>query len=886
MKRSTIVRGYVLTGLLLTVTALPAQTDRFVASVGGNDSGNNCADQSAPCATIQYAVDQSQPHDVIHVAPLAIDYLEQISVTKSLTIRSSVPGELPVIKASTIPGTATNRVVTVSGEGVHVVLEHLEIRHGRATIGGGIFAAIGASITVIDSVITTNQATATGGGGIAGSGPMQIFRTRVENNQAPAGGGIWVNSIASLQVVDSYIAQNTAAHAGGGIFNLGEFNAADDEIGVIITGNEAGAVGGGIYNGGAASLTRVGLSGNALSAANGKGGGIFNEGSLSMLQGGMLENIAPGGSGGGLYNDNGYISMIDCVVISNQSGYGAGIYNSNDGSEIHFSELLVAQNIVTDGHGGGIFNAGLMAGSDSIVAHNVVEMASFGGNGGGIYNGGLLDLSEVIIGANTADGTHVIDPNGNITLLGQGGGIYNEFLAYVADESLVFNNNARGAGGISNHGYFELDHSQVGGNTASIFEGGGVNNLGELHITDSSIVLNSSAQSGGGIFNWGHLTLAGSNIGHNTAQAGGGIFNMLNGTAIIGQQTLIEQNQATFGGGIYNRNSLTISENSEIVANAATTNGGGIYHQGGETLIQQATVQDNVADGNGGGLHVQFGTVIVDLSSLDSNSANLGGAIHNAATLVVKSSAISSNSANDGGGINNIGSAVLVVSTLNQNTGGVGGGIRNAGTGSQLEIVASALFANTASLAGSALRIVDGEVEVRHSMIAGNTGSGAASVVGGNATLTRNWWGAENGPGGAGPGNGDSISISGGSTAFNPWLAVLDLQTTEAMPEVLTPVEVTAILMDNTGTNSGDPNLAVRIDRTGVNTGSTTLPFTGPLLEVIHSWNSLNPGQDNVLAEVLFAGELSGLIGTIEINWTGDPAPDLIFTDRFHIQAQ
>ncbi len=130
-----------------------------------------------------------------------------------------------------------------------------------------------------------------------------------------------------------------------------------------------------------------------------------------------------------------------------------------------------------------------------------------------------------------------------------------------------------GGGGILNFGTLTVNNSIISANDGSqgfgAF-GGGIRNSGTLAVNNSTVSANSAVY-GGGID--GSVTLTNSTISGNSAQFGGGIYSEI-ATSII--NSTISENSAASGGGIWvNANTLTI-RSSTVADNSATSQGGGI----------------------------------------------------------------------------------------------------------------------------------------------------------------------------------------------------------------------------------------------------------------------------------------------------------------------
>ena len=131
--------------------------------------------------------------------------------------------------------------------------------------------------------------------------------------------------------------------------------------------------------------------------------------------------------------------------------------------------------------------------------------------------------------------------------------------------------------------------------------------------------------------------------------SGGGIFNY--GTLTVSNCTLTNNLAHTYGGGIFNGGTLAIS-NSTLASNSAVVQGGGIFNNTGCTLtVSNSTFLNNAATHNGaGGGIVNLGTMTVSDSTFAGNTANGGGAIGNAGMLTVNDRTLANNSGSSGGG--------------------------------------------------------------------------------------------------------------------------------------------------------------------------------------------------------------------------------------------
>jgi PKD repeat protein len=200
-------------------------------------------------------------------------------------------------------------------------------------------------------------------------------------------------------------------------------------------------------------------------------------------------------------------------------------------------------------------------------------------------------------------------------------------------------------------------------NGAADFEGGGVLNYGNLTVTQCDFINNTAVPMqgpsyGGGLSNIGIVQISTSVFLSNTASYGGGVYNASNAfaralrsfdrqpnrpaavdmeivsTTLIGNRaTDVEMGR---GGGIYNDGPLTIL-NSTFYSNTAAS-GGGVYNYG-QLSVSQSTFSENEADYEGGAVYNE-GLFSASQSTFSGNAAvYAGGGLYNAFNFVPTSAA-------------------------------------------------------------------------------------------------------------------------------------------------------------------------------------------------------------------------------------------------------
>ena len=261
---------------------------------------------------------------------------------------------------------------------------------------------------------------------------------------------------------------------------------------------------------------------------------------------------------------------------------------------------------------GGILNYGSLSLENVQVSSNTSDSVA-----GGIYNAGTLRLNS---------GTAIIGNQAKST----GGGICNDangVLFILAKGVKINSNNAEYGGGIYNAtmGNINLDGTEFNGNTAKN-DGGAIYNDGTANVANTVFVINGAGLGDGGAilnFDNGNLVITDSTFTGNTAAGKGGALRSSGngrgtGLTVNGNQVKGGPLPGAFGfspgegGGIYIDPGSTFSLSNTVVAQnfgGSFPDVDGVFDDQGNNFIGDGT-GGNFVDGNDGD---QVGTAAVPL---------------------------------------------------------------------------------------------------------------------------------------------------------------------------------------------------------------------------------------------------------------------------------
>jgi CSLREA domain-containing protein len=393
--------------------------------------------------------------------------------------------------------------------------------------GGGLYVYY-SGLSLDNSSVDLNEATNEDGGGIyfdESDSTNSITDSSVnENTAGDDGGGIW-NEYSSVSLSNSSVDDNISNDDGGGIYS--SYSTLKVHGGSSVDSNKASTYGGGIYSYyGTTEVSGSTVNDNVADTSDGGfyGGGIYQTyGQVDVTDASEVNRNWTGNSGGGIYSENGNLVVSDSDVSDNGddafdptgaddfTGYGGGIYLSDQGASRILNSTITGNQVWYDG--GGVYDYnGTNAEThyDNVVfSDNTADHDASGQYGGGLYLQGNATVTD-----STFDGNEA----------GYGGGIYLD--CYCGSN-------------------FKLRRSTVSNNVATSIgdSGGGIYANDDWASTNSTFSGNIADGEGSAIYQDSsdlqlqHVTITNNDVDDNTGAA---LYN--DGGDIVMESTIVGNN--------------------------------------------------------------------------------------------------------------------------------------------------------------------------------------------------------------------------------------------------------------------------------------------------------------------------------------------------------
>lgn len=262
------------------------------------------------------------PAGVYHLT--IVGHEENEGLTGDIDIKGDTAVQGAGAAVTIIHQTTDDRVLEFD-PGLQASISGLTISGGQEVSGapgGGILSQ--ADLVLSDSIITGN--TASSGGGVWNSGSMTISRSLIANNNDSGnngGGGLGTSPGATVTMVDSVITGNVTAQSGGG---LTTFNGVIILINSTVSHNNAtggNGRGAGIFVSGAAGQLHL-MNSTVSSNTNlaGAGGGVYvNSGATAHLYNATIAHNQATNAGGLL--NQGVVQFQNSLIANNTATVGS-----------------------------------------------------------------------------------------------------------------------------------------------------------------------------------------------------------------------------------------------------------------------------------------------------------------------------------------------------------------------------------------------------------------------------------------------------------------------------------------------------------------------------------------------------------------------------------
>ena len=465
---------------------------------------------------------------------------------------------------------------------------------------------------------------------------------------------------------------------GGAIYNRGELTITESTL----SENTAQLYGGAIHNMSRLTITESILNENTAEY----GGAIHNlKGEITITESTLTENTAQRKSGA-IHNYDGELTITESALTKNTAQReGGAIYNSWEG------ELIITESILNENtaeYGGAILNLGRLTITESTLAENTAQY-----EGGAIHNGSRLTITESTLAENTAV---------------EGGAIYSYHNNINIDNCTLVNNLQSSFSFVENNNKFDIEWNDefISSDDITIYLDNEID--GEYHLADNQIEWNKTLAKGSHeiilelndnriIMNFTYSPKIITTNVNNYAEL---IDSINKAKYIITPQYIIDLNKGDYNATntivwnpvsnsnlIINGNEITLNGqntcqfirigtnsklalNNIILTNFTAEYGGAIYNRG-ELTITESTLHENTAEY--GGAICNYSELTITDSTITENTAQWdGGAIYNSleGELTITDSTLSENTAKRGGAIHNWDGSVLTItdSTLSENT--------------------------------------------------------------------------------------------------------------------------------------------------------------------------------------------------------------------------
>eukprot|EP01084_Bolivina_argentea_P137108 241447_1 len=447
--------------------------------------------------------------------------------------------------------------------------------------GAGLYANTSDNFNIFNTVFNNNNAGSDGGALYTKNSDYVIINNSVLNgNSATGGGGLCAYNSHNMIIHNTQFNENMANNDGGGLCTY--FSDNMSVYGTLMTNNEANFNGGAIY---AKYMDAILINNSEFNNNTAMDGAALYVVRINVIS---IMNVWCGHNNAGRFGGcamfftpnyksiNCYVFVDQLTVVHNSARNGGGTYLRSVCDYMWINSTFSENKALISG-GATVIESAL---SETMVMFNGCKWNSNRAD----YEGGGLFINNTNVEFFNSSIVH-----NSAGLNGGGIVVYGNSANIIAFNSVIDGNSADFGAGISlisttyegSSSQVFLYNSRLNSNTALI-KGGGMYVNGGMFNTFVCVVSSNTAHlgEGGGLF-YEHGVYADLNsvFINNTGYRGGGIY--IGNDHIVLNQTNIIQNNASFGGGVYNTQYFVDVKNRFLVdfeGNRATLGGGAVYN--------------------------------------------------------------------------------------------------------------------------------------------------------------------------------------------------------------------------------------------------------------------------------------------------------------------
>lgn len=440
--------------------------------------------------------------------------------------------------------------------------------------------------------------------------------------------------------------------------------------------------------------TKLTLDNITLDGGNFLGGVTAEKGADVTIKNSLIENCSGRSSGGILLREYkisddeiNKLTIIDSIIQNCLASSCGGAILAENNSIINAKNSKFLNNDTSTGDGGAIGLKGDKETSDNITA--TVDNCTFENN----KKGAIVSRSEktLTIKNSTFKNNKSIHNGGAISM--NSGNVVVDNSIFEGNETAEKGFYMGGAIFINNNYYGKITNSTFKKNKSIKNHGGAIASRGSLEIKNSTFEENTAKKDGGAIYvNIGtengdvdaKIDINNITVNNNKAEngKGGGLYLAINdlyynagkgeflGRHNTIKHSIITNNEAKFGGGLYLSEIGADIEYTKILNNTYTAQGGGIFaiidkqFPDGNTndikLVNSEIKNNKIKEdsiGNdikGGGAYISKGNIVTNNSKIEANEAQYGGGVYLKGDSKLKSTSSSfkdNKASQDGGAI-------------------------------------------------------------------------------------------------------------------------------------------------------------------------------------------------------------------------------------------